>query len=51
MKQVHENLANLKGSSVSKVVDRKEEPFKYKDYLKDIKADRKLSSQKEGRYL
>ena len=50
MKQIHDNLANLKGSSISKV-ERKEEPFKYKDYLKDIRGDRKSSSQKEGRYL
>ena len=51
MKQIHENLQSLKGSSVSKVVDKKEEPFRYKDYLKDIRADRKPSSQKESRYL
>jgi hypothetical protein len=51
MKQVHENAQNLKGSSVSKVVERKEEPFRYRDYLQDIKAERKLSSQKESRYL
>ena len=51
MKQIHENLQSLKGSSVSKVVDKKEEPFRYKDYLKDIRADRKPSSQKDSRYL
>lgn len=39
MKQVHENLASLKGSSVSKLVsEKKEEPFKYKDYLKEIRV-------------
>lgn len=51
MKSVHENLASLKGSSVSKVMEKKEEPFRYKDYLKDLRGDRKPSSQKEGRYF
>jgi hypothetical protein len=50
MKQAHENVQNLKGSSVSKI-EKKEEPFKYKNYLQDIKAERKPSSQKESRYL
>ena len=52
MKGVHENLASLKGSSVSKVVEKKEEPFKYKDYLKDIRSEkRSMSSHKDGRYF
>jgi hypothetical protein len=34
------------------VVEKKEEPFKYKDYLRDIRQDRKPSSSiKEGRYF
>ena len=44
-------MASLKSSSVSKVVEKKEEPFRYKDYLKDIRVDRKPSSQKESRLL
>ena len=45
MRQVHENVQNLKGSSVSKI-EKKEELFKYKNYLEEIKAERKPSSQK-----
>lgn len=46
MKQAHENLQNLKGSSISKVIEKKEEPLRYKNYLKEMQVGRKLSSQK-----
>lgn len=50
MKQANENVVNLKASSVSKLPEKKEEPFRYKDYLKDIRADRKWSAHKDSRY-
>lgn len=50
MKQVHGGLSNLKGSSITKY-ERKEDVFKYKDYLKEMRGERKLSSHKESRYL
>lgn len=46
MKQAHENMASLKGSNVSKITEIKEDGPRYKDYLKEIKADRKMSTQK-----
>ena len=51
MKQAHEGLPQNRGASVSKVVEQPQESFKYKNYLQDLRSERKVASQKNSRYV